>query len=784
MKSIGKILVLSTSLLVGSASIPVTPLTVLQAEAAAVTKINKTTYQTIANLNLRSGAGTKYKVLITIPKGKLVTATERIGSWYKVSYTYSSKEKNYTKTGWVSVSFLKTYKPVNKSSVIKSSSGTISKQSTAASSSKISKTHYQTTTRIHMRSGAGTNYKIVKTLPKYAIVSSTERKGSWQKVYYTYTSKGKRVTTGGWISKSYLKEYYRYYKTKTTYYYTKKTTGIYATPDTKKKAISSIGSNNVFYSSQKVINSLGQTWLRVSYKGKVAYLPSGNVFLTSVKTFGKTNYITDKDTFLYASYGNIHSKLTSVPKSSIVSSGLIVGNWLRLSYGGKAGYIHISDLDRYYGAVNQNQNEANQPPVITETPISGKLFVTTASLNLRQAANTESSILTVLPGGAFYYPTHKVSNGWVKVTANGVSGYVSGDYFKEVTTGDPFHRNGYQFIDLRKPSKVTSAQIDSYINNYLGSKASVLKGKGQAIINAGNKYGVNALYLAAHAILESGYGTSNISLGKKNLFGFGAYDAAPFVGAVRFSTIEQNIEYIAQEMKASYLNPNSWKYNGAYLGFSTKTVYGNTRINSNSEGMNFYYASDPKWGQKIAAHMQRILPYNNNDYDNAAVDTRMFDYPSRPAGADVFPAGIKAVANKDIKLTTQKGSTVVAITLKKGTLFDISEKHNDYWIKIKFNNKDYWTKDIQFDKYKDYLSVKNLGRVTVSSLNIRPTASTSQAAIGTFYLNQYVHLVLDTAGNPTMDGSKTWYKVKLADGRIGWVSKQSKYEQYIIQELK
>jgi mannosyl-glycoprotein endo-beta-N-acetylglucosaminidase len=781
MKRIGRILVLSTSLLVGSASIPVTPFVGLQAEAAAVTKINKTTYQTTANLNLRSGAGTKYKVLITIPKGKLVTATERIGSWYKVSYTYSVKGKNYTKAGWVSDSFLTAYKAINKASVTaKSSSGTISKQSTVTSSSKIAKTHYQTTTRIHMRSGAGNSYKIVKTLPKYAVVSSTERKGSWQKVYYTYTSKGKRVTTGGWVSNSYLKEYYRYYKTKTTYYYTKKTSGIYATPDTKKKAIATIGSNNVFYSTQKVINSLGQTWFRVSYKGKVAYLPSGNVYLTSVKTFGKTNYITDKDTFLYASYGNIHTKLTSVPKSSIVSSGLIVGNWLRLSYGGKAGYIHISDLDRYYGSINQTQNEANQPPVITETPISGKLFVTTSNLNMRQAADPDSSILKVLPGGVFYYPTHKVSNGWVKLTANGVSGYVSGEFFKEVTTGYPFHRNGYQFIDLRKPSKVTAAQIDSYINNYLGSRDSVLKGKGQAFINAGNKYGVNSLYLAAHAILESGYGTSNISLGKKNLFGFGAYDAAPFIGAVRFSTIEQNIEYIAQEMKATYLNPGNWKYNGAYLGFSTKTVYDNTRINSNSEGMNYFYASDPKWGQKIAAHMQRILPYNKSDYDNVAVDTRIFDYPSRPAGTDVFPVGIKAVANKDIKLTTQKGSTTVAITLKKGTLFDISEKHNDYWVKIKFNNKDYWTKDIQFDKYKDYLSVKNLGRVTVSSLNIRSIPSTTNnEPIGAFQLNQYVHLVLDASGNPTMDGSKGWYKVQLADGRFGWVSKT-----YIISELK
>jgi mannosyl-glycoprotein endo-beta-N-acetylglucosaminidase len=95
------------------------------------------------------------------------------------------------------------------------------------------------------------------------------------------------------------------------------------------------------------------------------------------------------------------------------------------------------------------------------------------------------------------------------------------------------------------------------------------------------------------------------------------------------------------------------------------------------------------------------------------------------------------------------------------------------------DNKEYWTSDIKFDRYKEFISVKNLGRVTVSSLNIRLTPSTALAPIGSFKLNDYVHLLQDKSGNPIMDGSKSWYNVKLPDGRTGWVS-----SLYIVQELK
>lgn len=760
MKKALKSLILTTCLVLGVSTLSFGIVGVDTVEAASTVKITKTAYQTTANLNMRKGAGTNYSRVLTIPKGKTIYATEKKGTWYKVSYTYKSGSKSVTKTGWVSGSYIKK----------KSTTSTSTKASTT-STTKMKKTTYQTTAGLNLRSGAGTTYKSILTIPKGKTVTATEKKGTWYKVSYTYKSSGKNVTKTGWVSGKYLKEYYKKTSTSASYYFTKKTT-VYlrSTPDTKKKAVYSIGINNGLRSTQKVVNSVGETWYRFTYNGKTLYVNSKDVNKYTRKSISKTTLTAAKTTYIYESYGRGYKKLVKIPKGTKVTSTLSVGKWNRAKYDGKLGYVFSKD---FTDITVEN---------LTEEALPKKTFLINTNLNVRKAADIESTKLTVIPKGKIVTPTHKVSNGWYKVTYSGKTGYVSGNYIQEVRTGDPLtSRKGYQFIDLRTKSKVKASQIDKYIASYVSStgKKSVLTGKGQAFIDAGNKYGVNALFLAAHAIHESAYGTSNISLGKYNLFGFGAYDATPFIAAYRFKNVDQNIEYIAQELKASYLNANNWKHMGYHLGFSTKTM-NNARINENSEGMNFYYASDPNWGKGIAAHMERILPYDHTYYSSAKPNTTPFSAPARPSGSDKFPVDILGVAKKSLALKDKKGSSTVVKTIKKDTEFFLVEKTNDFWVKVLVDDEEYWTNDIDFVKYKDFVTIKNLGRVTTDVLNVRSKATTvGNTPIATLKRNQYVHIVLTKNSNPTMDSTKTWYKVQLADGTIGWVS-----SQYIAVELK
>ncbi|AOL35815.1 MULTISPECIES: SH3 domain-containing protein [Geobacillus] len=773
MKNMGKAIVLSTSLLLASTSFSVIPWNTPVVEAAGAIKIPRTVYQTTTNVNMRTGAGMKYKTVITVPKGKNVIATEKLGSWYKVSYTYSLKGKGYTKVGWVSGQYLKKVSS-------NSSSGTIARPT------PIAKTTYQTIANVNMRTGAGTKYKTIMTIPKGKTVTATEKLGSWYKVSYQYDWRGKRYIKTGWVSGSYLREYNQYKNTSAAYYFTKATTFLYSVPKQQGSTIK-VASGNGLYSTRMVMNSIGQIWYEVSFKGRKLYVLANDVTKIMPQRFSQTKYEARKDAGLYAAPGSAHDRLATIPKGTLVTSSLRIGNWYEVVYKGKKGYINISEFTKYVPAPSSSPSnpapeQPNTPPLtsITEQEMSGRTFAVRVNLNVRKLPDVNADILMIIPKGTIIVPTHKTSNNWYKLEYKGQIGYVSGDsdYVTEVKTGAPLDgsRNGYQFLDLRTEAPVTAEQINAYIAKNVGGRTSVLIGKGQAFVEAGKRYGVNALYLAAHAIHESAFGTSRLALTKYNLFGYGAYDDAPFVAAYRFPSVDVCIDYIARTIKATYLNPTYRWFKGAYLGFRTNTLDG-MRVDESSEGMNFYYASDPYWGQIIARHMANMLAYDPDDYKSARINETVPSRPPIPQGGDVFPAGIVAVANSEFALYGQKDGEAIA-KISKGSVFMLLEKTNDYWIRLQYNGRQYWTNAIKLDNYARYMTVKNLGSAAVDGLRVRSTPEIrDDNIIGQLRMGQYVQLKLKSDGTVEQNGS--WYKVALDDGRIGWV-----HSQYIIRELK
>lgn len=159
---------LSVSLLMGGMQVTA-PLEV----SASTTIKNNVSYSTTANLNMRSGASTKYRVMTTIPKGKQVTYVSKHGSWYKVKYG--------SKTGYVSSKYLK------------AKTATSSKMTTTSSATK-----YATTYNLNLRSSSSTKSKVLTTIPKGKHVTYISKRGSWYKVKY-----GSKT---GYVSSKYLKK--------------------------------------------------------------------------------------------------------------------------------------------------------------------------------------------------------------------------------------------------------------------------------------------------------------------------------------------------------------------------------------------------------------------------------------------------------------------------------------------------------------------------------------------------------------------------------------------------
>lgn len=83
----------------------------------------------------------------------------------------------------------------------------------------------------------------------------------------------------------------------------------------------------------------------------------------------------------------------------------------------------------------------------------------------------------------------------------------------------------YQFLNLGKYQGVSVEKL-----NIILKGKGTLAGQGKAFAEGCKKYNINEIYLIAHALLESGNGTSYFASGRAgvyNYFGIGAYDNNP-----------------------------------------------------------------------------------------------------------------------------------------------------------------------------------------------------------------------------------------------------------------
>ncbi len=159
----------------------------------------------------------------------------------------------------------------------------------------------------------------------------------------------------------------------------------------------------------------------------------------------------------------------------------------------------------------------------------------------------------------------------------------------------------YQFLDLSTVSRVDSRMLDVYL-----SDKGILKGKGKTFRAAAETYGINAAYLAIHACLESGGGTSELGCGVSyngatvyNLFGIGAYDADPVGGGAKHA------------FDMGWFDVESAIYGGAkwisenYINAGQNTLY-KMRWNPGKPGTH-QYATDVAWAAKQAQTLQAFM---------------------------------------------------------------------------------------------------------------------------------------------------------------------------------
>ena len=203
----------------------------------------------------------------------------------------------------------------------------------------------------------------------------------------------------------------------------------------------------------------------------------------------------------------------------------------------------------------------------------------------------------------------EVLDDWCKIIVDGYDGYVKQDVLiSSINKPDIIEKNRIKRI-------LISLKFDMSLNKPSGLKKEdflkILSGNSQDVNkifeeNAGlfyeleQKYNVNGVLLAAIGIHESGWGTSQISNDKKNLFGYGAYDSSPYSSAFNFDSYGEGIEVLAKVLSKYYLNEAGTEiYDNEK---ATAAFYNGPTLS----GINVRYASDPDWAQKVFNKMEML----------------------------------------------------------------------------------------------------------------------------------------------------------------------------------
>lgn len=242
----------------------------------------------------------------------------------------------------------------------------------------------------------------------------------------------------------------------------------------------------------------------------------------------------------------------------------------------------------------------------------GDYLYATKDLELKKEANDESETLITVPNKYDVMTIEVIEENWMKVSFSDQEGYIKvQDLTSEtLTPGSSENCRKQKLLDsvneemqLNKPSGLLESDFEKVFSDNSSDTNDIFKENYKSFYEIESKYNINGVFVAAIAIHESNWGRSNIASNKKNLFGYGAYDATPYESAVTFDTYAEGIDTVARWLALNYLNesgtvlPNGETATGRYYNGATV------------KGVNTRYATDKNWSNRVFSLMKDI--YNS-----------------------------------------------------------------------------------------------------------------------------------------------------------------------------
>ena len=415
------------------------------------TSVSATVYcENGGKLNLRSGAGSSYKVLVQIPNGTVLTVTDKGDKWCAVSWN------GYH--GYVMTSFLRfSVTPVGPTPV------------PAPTDNYFAVVYCADGGRLNLRASAGSSAKVLERIPNGTLLTVSDYDSKWCRTEYNGVS--------GYVMSSFLQKISPIvtatlapatatpspapYVTATPSYagiamVSTENGGklnLRASASATAKVLAQIPNGSTLY-----LTSVGTTWCTVNYGSQSGYVmtkflafltptavptavptispvnptpvPTGTTAMVYCSNGGKLN--------LRAGAGSSYSVLYQIPNKSLVTVLSRGSEWSQIRYGDYIGYVMSSFL-RF--DVTPAPTAAPTPvPTAAPTVAPGTLghlyygeyrYATVktenGSLNLRKTPSTSGKILTELKDGAMVVIS-AFEGEWSKIYTETQSGYVMTKY--------------------------------------------------------------------------------------------------------------------------------------------------------------------------------------------------------------------------------------------------------------------------------------------------------------------------------------------------------------------
>jgi N-acetylmuramoyl-L-alanine amidase len=350
------------------------------------------------SVNIREGPGLSYPLVTHVNKGDKFPLLAEKGEWIQLQLSSG-------KTGWVA-NWL-----ISKSTKLLSSN-----------SSNTGGTFAQANTnQLRIRSGPGTNFKIIGYLNKGQKVSIMDKNENWIKISSNFGA--------GWVSSQFLTiQNEQASSSKTSDKQNEVKTGIVTTDHLNVRNSSSLSGSilgKLSKGSVVQIYSQKNSWIEIRFSNQKGWVSSQYIDMKTsqaksgaANTFGIIGTVTANNLHIRSSATLNGSIIGTVSKGQQFSILEETNNWARIEYNkGTFGWIAGWFLEK---STSKSSNGSGQ--AIKESTVT----ILQNGSNIRKSANINSAVLIRANAGD-KFPVVKVSNDWYEIKLkNGTTGFVAG----------------------------------------------------------------------------------------------------------------------------------------------------------------------------------------------------------------------------------------------------------------------------------------------------------------------------------------------------------------------